>query len=171
MANFQDALKKGLEAYAVVKKTRDEIDSVFEDFQTQIVESATGLQVSLIQGKKEIKKKAETIIESPSILESVVSGLDAGRKRTIIPPTEYRSYNGMKISPIGKNQPSIEICEYELSPAGYPVSLKYANEYESCNDKISLEKCLERMLMHPDIGEKFQRMLTAARASSSDTGK
>lgn len=172
MAKFQDALRKGLEAYAVVKKTRDEISSVLGDFQIQIAESVPGLQVSLAQSKKEIPKRSETIIESPSLLDSVVGGANAAsRKRTIIPQTEYRTYDCIKISPTGRNHPSIEICEYEVSPAGYPVLLRYAKEYESCNDRISLENGLERMLTHPDIGEKFQRMLAVAGASIGDAEK
>ncbi|WP_257461870.1 hypothetical protein [Archangium lipolyticum] len=143
MTSFQDAFHKGLEAYESADRARKEIFAVFDDCAKQ-VSAASGGAISLSYREKSRERRGNKTIAD------VVTG---------VLPT-YESYEALEARIAdGTQSGAVELCEYKLSPRGYPVSIAYADVHEYCHDKPSLEQALVDLLGHPVTGGVLRQLM------------
>ena len=144
MADFQSAFKQGLRASEEAGLARKEIEGVFDEFARQ-VSAASGQRIRV--ERQQVRR-------------------ESGAKRTFydIASGVRRDYEtaSVLVASAAGSKSSHELCEYELSPAGYPVVLRYADVIDECLRKQSLEEGLENLLAAPQTGDKLRQLLQFA---------
>lgn len=150
MADFQSAFKLGLQASEQAGLARNQIETVFDEFARQVSEASRGA----------IAVERQTVRQAIKAKKSIYD-LAAG----ILP--DYKLVNVLKALAVG-SKASQELCEYELSPAGYPVELRYADVTEDCHSKKSLEDGLVSLLAAPQTGDKLRALLQARPPAPGD---
>lgn len=141
MANFQNAFKQGLRASADADVARKEIYAVLNEFARQVAEAS----------QDAIKIKRATV-RRPIKAKRTIYDLATGGLR------DYKTVRVINAHAAGSSR-SQELCEYELSPSGYPIELRYDHVVEECRSKKSLEDGLESLLAAPQTGDKLRRLL------------
>ncbi|WP_150688930.1 hypothetical protein [Pseudomonas fluorescens] len=153
MANFKNSFDQGLKAAANTAEKLAEINSVFEELNTQISEASGG----------KIQFARETRIDRT--IESLLGvGLFASKKQ--IEKSTTTTYI-IATNPLSSKNRKADIGQIEVSKNGYPCEIKFGNDRFHCDDKQGLERALSILLADPDVGKELTRLI--AQPTETDT--
>jgi hypothetical protein len=142
MVDFQKAFMKGIEAHDEATRARREISSVFDEFARQIHVASGGR----IQIRRDASQRAEKARRAPP------EGAGGGG-----PPETAVSFGTIFAgAPYAERY---ELCSYQLSRLGYPLTITFGGNDYRCEDKASLEECLSELLQDPLTGGKLRRLM------------
>ncbi len=139
MPDFEKALKEGLEAANKADAARQEIDEVFKDLNTQVLQATDN----------------KVLIERREVFENTT---DTGWS-TII--TGIRRLAGDKywgifaFNPAFDKNKALELARWAMDIAGYPCKLTWNKQEHICEDKEALVNSLLELLRDPVVGEKI----------------
>lgn len=139
MADFREAFQLGIQAHNAAERARQEIFGLLDEFAAQIHEVSNG-QVRIERAKREVLVPGENFTRKPRSYDAIAAIDSSGKKEE-------------------------ELCEYSLEERGYPVTLRYANDYVRCHDREALEQALLKLLAHPETGGKLQRLMDHEQAA------
>jgi hypothetical protein len=143
MSKFEDAFKRGQDAYRDAVRAKAEINAVFAQLSTDI-QAATNNHVAIRFGTLDRLKKV------PNTIVNAVLG--------VLPESE--KYDALIAERIGGSwSDRAELCSVKLSPNGWPVELTFPGQYLTASDRASLETSLETLISHPDIAAKIAQVL------------
>lgn len=143
MVDFQKAFMKGIEAHDEATRARREISSVFDEFARQIHVASGGR----IQIRRDASQRAEKARRTPP------EGAGGGGG----PPETAVSFGTIFAgAPYAERY---ELCSYQLSRLGYPLTITFGGNDYRCQDKASLEECLSDLLQDPLTGGKLRRLM------------
>jgi hypothetical protein len=146
MANFKNSFDQGLKAAANTAEKIAEINSVFEELNTQISEAS--------DGKIEISR--ETRIDRT--IETLLGiGIFANKKQ--IEKSTTTTYI-VATNPLSTKTRKVDIGQIEVSKNGYPCEVKFGSDRFHCDDKQGLERALSILLADPDVGKELTKLIT-----------
>ena len=149
MTDFKKAFQTGLNAAKKAEATRNEIQSVFDDLNSQL-EEITGGKINL----KRIEKYAD--IDVRKILEDGIGQM----------PKKYQSI--VAFNPTLEGHHHNEIANWSESRSGYPCKISYGLNSFVCENKSQLESVLMDLLKDPIIGEKFSQLIMLPKEGEED---
>jgi hypothetical protein len=143
MVDFQKSFIKGIEAHDEATRARREISSVFDEFARQIHGASGGrIQIRRDASQRADKARRPPPTPSPEGGSPPETAVSFGTIFAGAPYTER-----------------YEICSYQLSRLGYPVTITFGgNDYRN-QDKAALEECLSDLLQDPLTGGKLRRLM------------
>ena len=151
MADFKSSFEKGIAAHAAGEQAKAEIWSVLDDVSHQIRE-ATSDRITVT--REVLTRRADN---------SAILG-------PFQPLVNYSALVARLADKQKSSETKEELCEFQISPYGYPVTLIYGSQEIKCYDRQGLEIGLMRLLEHPDTGGQLRRLLNLqVPSTSSDT--
>lgn len=145
MANFKNSFDLGLKAAADTAEKLAEIDSVFEEMNTQIIEASNG--------KIEIYRETRTNKSMETILGM---GMFSTKKLNEINTTTTYI---IARNPLSTKKRKADIGQIEFDKNGYPCEIKFGHDKFRCDDKQGLERVLSLMLADPDVGKELATLI------------
>jgi hypothetical protein len=153
MVDFQKAFLKGIEAHDEASRARREISSVLDEFARQI-HAASGAKVQIRRDASQRADKARRALPPPPEPATGTA-------------SEAVSYGTLYAgAPYGERY---ELCTYQLSRLGYPISISFSGNDYRCQDRTSLEDCLSDLLQDPLTGGKLRRLMGSEGTGGSDS--
>jgi hypothetical protein len=139
MANFGEALKKGLDAHKRAAEARKEMEEVLAAASAEVA-SITGARISL-----QFQTVDRSVREASHA--EVLVGIPAPREKITALTARLDT---------GSFAPLAEVTFGEL---GYPVRLRWENRFDSAYDRASFEELLKTILEHSATGEKIAALI------------
>lgn len=139
MNKFSASFQKGQEAAEKARLFRAEIDSVFEDLNSQLSEAS--------QGKLRIQRKRMEHLRS-----SFVIALKFDRS-----PDEYMAI--VAFNPLAADKSHRELANWEQTHSGYPCKVSWSGVDHTCHDRQSLESTLSDLLEDSLVGETLRSLM------------
>ena len=150
MSAFAAAYKAGIEAGQKALENVQDIDAVFQALDKEIAANSGGK----IHIAREMLSKTRWVRRMPSQMDELL-GLYAPKPYSYY--DDEISYDAI----VAKNSKNtIEIATYELSEAGYPITIKWADREESCWDSAALAETLQEVLSDVNTGKILIRLLS-----------
>ncbi|WP_024778265.1 hypothetical protein [Pseudomonas corrugata] len=146
MANFKNAFDQGLKAAADAAAVIAEINSVFEEMNTEISAASDG----------KVNINRETRTDGASMAAILGMGIFASK-----PPAQeikYITYIVAK-NPLAENNNKADIGQVNIHKKGYPCEVKFGGDKYICEDKKGLERVLSLMLTDPEVGKELSRLI------------
>ncbi len=144
MADFKNSFALGLEAAADAAAKMAEIESVFEDLNSQLSDASDG-KIRIIR-KARFRNPFAAAVRATSSLTGVT--LD-GDEATYIVAT----------NPLSDTRAEEDLAVWVVDSRGYPCKIIFGGQNYFCEDKAALEKVLSLLLAWPDTGKAFQRLI------------
>jgi hypothetical protein len=141
MADYIQALKRGLEAAEVADRARKEIDSVFDDLDRQLRGET--------EGKIGIKREEFEVERQSTLTYWSTTGS----------PEKERYWAIVAYNPKIPNSPVKKLAIWSQERTGYPSKIAWAKLKVTCEDKKGLEDALEKLISDPLIGEVLQALM------------
>ena len=132
MADFGNALKKGLEAHKRAAAARREMEEVLAAASTEVAD-VTGSPISL----------RFQVVDRPSVPGSG----EAPREKT--DALMARLDNGHWVM----------LGEVTFGELGYPVTIRWQNNRDSANDRAAFEELIKTLLEHSAVGAKIAALI------------
>jgi hypothetical protein len=147
MADFKRAFSEGLKASTDAERAKSEVLEVLGSFATAVGEASGGV-IEVGMGKN-LKQR----------FNEVATWFD--------PRPKNKSRDALfAFRADAKDTGTVDLCEYELAAFGYPVTLTYGENDVVCDDRVSLEAELEKLLADPTTGTKLRRLMKGDKAKS-----
>ena len=144
MVDFKKAIAAGLQAHEIAEVARREVAEVVADLASQMSDSTDQvLTIEFSQGTRQsLKQFAGAIVGMLGPEPSVVT------------------YANLVLTRNDEPKASLEICEVDIHPSGYPVLVAGPGKRENCYDRASFEAALFELLKHPDTGRKISQLMS-----------
>lgn len=148
--DFLSALQKGRAAAVEAERNRAEIWSVLADLERQLnaMGSSHKLTVRIIEKKKP---------DDGAFVPRGMAGM------AFVPP--QKRYSALEVK--ADNGHTIELCEFNQGPRGYPIEMRDGKTFETIFDRPSLVAALRDLLGRPHVGSFFNSILGSPGESSS----
>ena len=155
MTLFGEALKIGMAAAEEASLARKEVDEVFRELDQQVMSAS--------EGRLSIRRCLKTVDPSTwgsrSKAERLLEQIDDA---LTYPPKPREKYWAIVASnPAEADGVEREIAIWSQDRTGYPCFVFWAGRERICQDRESLENCLEDLLKHPDVGHTLARLMNA----------
>lgn len=154
MANFKNSFDLGLKAAADTAEKLAEIDSIFEEMNTQVTEAS--------EGKIEISR--ETRIDKT--IETILGmGIFSTKKLNEVSTTTTYI---IARNPLSTKKRKADIGQIKFNKNGYPCEIKFGSDKFHCDDKQGLERALSLMLADPDVGKELAMLINQPTESDAE---
>ena len=132
--DYDEHIKKGLEAAQEAFDAQKEIETIFEDLNKAL--SAYNIRISIVE------RTEKTINEYLATLNN---------------PFAQKKYK--KYIAASKENKERTLAIWTQDSKGYPCTLSYDNNTYSCHNKEALEKNLASMMANTIVGEKIFHLI------------
>jgi hypothetical protein len=146
-SRFGEAARKGIGAHGHAEAARREMNDVLRLASADLTETL-GTAVELSFDQRERPSRA------PSLLESA-SGTPAPRVK----------FDALTASSRSRGSRSAVLAEVKFSALGFPVEVRFADQWEIAQDRDAFERVLIDLLEHPATGEMLAAIVPAGDAS------
>lgn len=148
MSDFEDALRKGLEAHRSAKQAKKEIFQTFEELSSA---------VGALTGQRVVVEASR--VEKVSIIYPLVSAVQRTQEYVANQLREEEMPDGLFASRVGgEHSKRAQLCKLNISPHGYPVEITIAGRFLHASDRDQLRGALAQILEHPDVAGKIARV-------------
>lgn len=142
MGSYSDALRKGLEVKERRNTTETQVKAALADAASDLVEVVGGgLTLHLLKKTK-------------SVAEPQTRG---GQMMGFIPRTSEEEY--WIIEARKPQMPAVRVAEVEMAEGGYPISLRWPNNYASADDEGGFRNALLALLSSRHAAEKLAPLM------------
>ncbi len=149
MVDYTKALKQGFDAARRAEAARKEIDCVFLDLNTQILQ-ATENRLSIERRQYEL--------DNPAAFSTTVWS-------TFSPPIIRKVWKIVAFNPaVGKDK-EVPIASWEVDRTGYPCKVTWNKEEHLCENREALALCLSELSLEMIKGTKNRKVKVYHRAS------
>ncbi|SDR36969.1 hypothetical protein SAMN04490186_5696 [Pseudomonas grimontii] len=155
MANFKNAFDQGLKAAADAAAVIAEINSVFDEVNTEISAASDG----------KVNIRRETRSDRTSMAALLGLGLFSSKQPE--PEIKYITYI-VAINPLAESSNKADIGQVDIDKRGYPCEIKFGGDKYLCEDKKGLERVLSLMLSDPEVGKQLSKLIRLPVASIQD---
>lgn len=150
MADFKNSFAIGLEAAAEAAAKIAEIESVFQDLNSQLSD-ASGGKIEIIRKARSRNPFLSAVRAKSSLAEMDLDGDGSTHIFAINPLSDVRAEE--------------DLAAWSVDSRGYPCKIVFGGQHYFCEDKAALEKVLSVLLAWPETGKAFQRLMNLPQTS------
>jgi hypothetical protein len=160
MVNFAEAYKSGLNAANKAKKSKEEINLIFNELRKQILEATEG-KISMMRTRLPEPPKLETVATPKDIFKTFDPGssfLGKSYKSNSQSDEEKIYHWAIAAENLLVKNSEKELARWSQDRNGYPCKITLDSATMYCEDKKGLENALAKLLSDPVVGETLYKL-------------
>ncbi|MDR9425715.1 MAG: hypothetical protein RI567_10590 [Marinobacter sp.] len=152
MADFKKYFTKGLSAAEKAESNKNEIDSIFEELNSQLDEATDG-KIEISRVKFYV---SNALADIASLMKPRETYLAIAAKNKKVKGCDYK-----------------QLARWKIDRNGYPCVIIIDRDEMYCEDKVALESNLQQLLSDPTVGDTLYKLMSMpadAEAGDEDGG-